>query len=614
MAVLPPIRGPIKYLAELFKTTSYDPRLAIADAVFDRSYNIYGFSVAPLIVAPTNYWIIWGGYFDNPVGYGISIYMNQFLTEVFSTVMLETTANSFYIDIINNILYINIPRLPWQYADEFSAAYASSGTAFTTAPKDERNLSDVYYESVKTYPRMKVPTLNNKLNDVISGIIVYNDFSIVIDNSDGLFDDINIIDFFNTPIQIGKTDIEATSVTDFNRIRLGLVDDIAVAFDTLQIKGVDQFYRMNKDFCRKFTLAEYPNLDDGDVNTDIPVAWGPVLGVGLVEIDKDAGTPPEWIEYIAIDPDYITSVEEVYDSDGNTLTHSFDAGTGVITITELDIGGEVIEAECANVTGKLDSRIGVIIIEALESNENISYVPGLWDVAETDLYLDFCASVGFLFTGGTTRDLIEQVLKNDTAFLIQKNNGLLSLRQWGQEYDTWEISSWLATAKPKKNFKDASKYFCSTVHILSHKNHNNDNYTQTYIDNTRESEIFENYRRSYSAIFQTDLLDDLDISDLAWRLLQRFGTVRETVTVGFGVDTFQINLLDTIVYDCIINDRQFSTYEAWTVKECDPGQDTMVMEGASWDYEVRTVSTGEFRSISTSPMGEFRTIRNTVTI
>ena len=84
-----------------------------------------------------------------------------------------------------------------------------------------------------------------------------------------------------------------------------------------------------------------------------------------------------------------------------------------------------------------------------------------------------------------------------------------------------------------------------------------------------------------------------------------------TVTVGFGVDTFQVNLLDTILYDCKINGRQFSTYEAWTVKECDPGQDTMVLEGASWDYEYRTVTTGEPRTVTT---GEFRTYRNAVTI
>jgi len=611
MALLPPIRGPIKYLAELFREEEFDPRLATADDVFDRSYNIYAFSIAPLVTDPTNYWIMWGGWFDNPVGYGLSVFMNLFLTEQFSTALLISTENSFYIDRVNNILYMNIPRLPWQYFDAYSAVYNSSGTAFTTAPKDEKNLSDIYYEAVKVLPRMKVPTLNNKLNDVISGIVVYNDFTININNADGLFDGLDIIDFFNTPIQIGKTDAEVISVEDFNRIRYGLVDDISVAFDQLQIKGVDQFYRMNSDFCRKFTLDEYPNLDDGDVNENIPVLWGPALGMDLTQINKDTSTPPEWIDYIAVDPRYITAVTAVYDEDGNTLTHTFDPETGIIQVTELDGDGEVIEAESIDVTGKTDSRIGQVIIDALSENENIPYVTGVWDVTETDLYLGICASVGFPFTGGTTKELIEAVLKNDSAFLIQKNNGLLTLRQWGQEYETHEISSWLTTGKPKKNFKDASKYFCSSVEIKSHKNYSADNYTQTYIDDSRESEIFEKYRRSYLASFETDLLDDDDIEALATRLLQRFGTVRETVTAGFGVDTFQVNLLDTIVYNALVNDRQFSTYEAWVVKECDPGQDTMVLEGASWDYEYRTVSTGEYRTLST---GELRQIRNAVTI
>jgi hypothetical protein len=579
MALLPPIRGPIKYLAELFKIEEFDPRLAIADSVFDRSYNIYAFSIAPHITDPTNYWIAWGGWFDNPVGYGLSVFMNLFLTEQFSTDLLQSTENSFYIDRTNNILYINIPLKPWEYFDAFSALYNSSGTAFTTAPKDSNNLSDIYYEAVKVYPRMKVPTLNNKLNDVISGIVVYNDFTITIDNSDGMFNDAVIIDFFNTPIQIGKTDADVSSVEDFNRIRFGLVDDIAIAFDQMQVKGVDKFYRMSSDYCRKFTKDEYPNLDDGDVNEDIPVAWGSVLGVSLVEVNKDTGSPPEWIDYIAIDPNYITDATALYDGDGNSLTFTFYPATGIIRATELDGDGEVIEAESADVTGKADSRIGQIIIDALSENENIPYVVGVWDVTETNLYLALCASVGFYFDGGTTKDLMEAVLKNDNAFLIQKNNGLLTIRQWGQEYDTHEIYSWLTTEKPKKNFKDASKYFCSSVEIKSHKNHSSSNYTQTYIDDTREAEIFENYRRSFLASFETDLLSDDDISDLASRLLQRFGVVRETLQVGFAVDTYQINLLDKIIYSAEINDRLFSGYEEWIVKECDPAQDTIILEG-----------------------------------
>jgi hypothetical protein len=341
---------------------------------------------------------------------------------------------------------------------------------------------------------------------------------------------------------------------------------------------------MNSDFCRKFNQDDYPNLDDNDVNNDIPVAWGAVYGIGLTEVNRSTASPPTWIDYIAVDPRYITSVSAVYDGDGNSLTHTFYPLTGVIRVTQLGGDGEVIEAESCNVTGMVHNKIGEIIIHALSENENIQYVTGVWDIDETNKYLDICASVGFYFDGGTTRDLIEGVLKNDNAYLIQKNNGLLTLRQWGQEYDIHTIYSWLATQKPKKNFKDASKYYCSSVEILSRKNHDNDKYLNTYLDESREAEIFEKYKRSFLASFETDLLTDTDREDLATRLLERFGTVRETLQVGFGADLFQVNLLDTIVFEPTINDREYSAYSEWIVKECDPGQDTVTIEGLRVGY------------------------------
>ena len=183
MGVLQPTRGPVKYAAELFRIDDFDPRLAIADGVHDREYNIYAFSIAPLVIDPENYWVAWGGHFDNYVGYGVQLFFNQFLTEVFLTASLENTANSFYVDVANNIVYLNIPHKPWQYSKAFSALYENSGSTFTTAPKDPANLSDVKYGAVSAHPRMRVPSVKNQLNDIISGIIVYNDFSIQIDKS-----------------------------------------------------------------------------------------------------------------------------------------------------------------------------------------------------------------------------------------------------------------------------------------------------------------------------------------------------------------------------------------------------------------------------------------------
>lgn len=587
MSELTPIRGTIKYIAELFKKneTDFDPRLATSPNNIDRSYNIYAFSVAALITDSTNYWIVWGGYFDNPVGYGLQIFLNRFLVEVFILSNLLSTENSFYVDQNNDIVYMNIPRKPWQYFSAYATLYNNFNSTFSSAPKNANNASDVYYGTVKTIPRMKVPSFDNKLNDIISGITVYNDFQISIFNHDGEFDGLDIIEYFNTPIQISKGNGDLTSIEDFNRIRYGLIQDIDVSFDTLQIKGVDQFYLMNKDFCKKFTIDDYPNIPDDNINNDIPVAWGDVIGISVFEINRDSADPCTWIEYIAIDRDYITAVDAVYDENGNELTFSFDSDTGIIRVTELDDDGEAIESESADVTGKIDSRLGKIIIEALEENENIAYVTGIWDIDETDDYLDICPDLGFYFDGGITRDLIEDVLKNDNAFLIQKNNGLLTLRRWGETYNVHTIPTYLTTQKPKKNFNDASKYFCSTIKIKSQKNYVNDNYLSIYIDDSLESSIFETYRRSFTAEFETDILNESDIEDLAERLLDRFGNVRETIIIGLGVDTFQINLLDTILYEAWINDdRSFSEYTEWIVKECDPGQDTLTMEGTGIRY------------------------------
>lgn len=580
----PVLKQPAKYISELFQNYDWDPRVAIADNQYSRQYNIYQFSVAALITDTDNYWIQWGGHFDNPVGYNFQVYFNEFLVEVFSGSNLVATDNSFYIDQDNDILYIHIDYKPWRYFDAFSAIYQASETTFSTGPKDEINPSDNKYGAIKVLPRMKVPTLNNKLNNIISGVVTYNSFSIQIDNADGKYDDSDILKFFNTPMQVSKTIENAETIEDFNKIRYGIINDINLDFKVMNIKATDRFYMMDTEFCKAFTTVDYPNLPDENIDELMPVAWGAVKKVAVFQIDKDTGSPPEWIDYIILNPDYITAVSYVYDADGNTLTHSFDSGTGIVRVTELDGEGEVIEAECADVTGDTDNLIGEIVIAALERNENISYVQGIWDVTETQKYLDICATIGFYFEGGTTKELIKGILKNDIAFLIQKNNGLLTLRQWGQEYETHFIPFWINTKNPKKNFKDASKYFCSSVRIFYNKDYNENKYTEKYLDDSQEKDIFAEYRKSYTAPFKTDLLVADDREDLADRILDRFGQLRETLKVSVGVDTFEINLLDTINFEAYINDRIFSEYSSWIVKECDPGQDEIIVEGLEVNY------------------------------
>jgi len=69
-------------------------------------------------------------------------------------------------------------------------------------------------------------------------------------------------------------------------------------------------------------------------------------------------------------------------------------------------------------------------------------------------------------------------------------------------------------------------------------------------------------------------------------MIQRFGRIRETIKIGVGYDTYAINLLDKVTFICNINNRDFSSYYTWIVKEADPGQDEIVIEGDDIAYYI----------------------------
>jgi hypothetical protein len=574
------IEHPVKFIAELFRSYDFDPRLSIPDLVFDRVYNIYHFSVAPLITDEDNYWIKWGGTFDNPVGYGMQIFFNQFLVEVFLSATLIALENSFWIDKDNDKVYIHLPRNPWGFYEwQVDLLMIDDDSAFASAPKDINNLSDTIYDGTKFNPVMSVPSLQNKLNDIISGIYFYSIFDITIDNSDGKYDRFNVEQFYNTPMQISKSSDNAQSVEDFERVKYGIISDITVAFDQMRVEASDILYTLNADYCRKFTVEEFPNIEESLINKNIPVAWGDINGVELFQVDKSDADPPTWADYIAVDNEYLTAVDAVYDDDGAELVFSYNATTGIIRVTSVDEDGEVIEGKSADVAGLTDNSIGDVVIYALTERERLPYSVGIWDIDETDRYLAKAYSVGYYFNGGTTRQLIEGVLKNDSVFLIQKNNGLLTLRRWGDVFDQHDIPSWTVTKKPEKNFKDASQLFCSSVKILSEKKYSSGVFQKTYINDTSEIDIFKETKKSFLAEFETALLDDDDIEAFSVLLINRFGTVRETLRVGVGLDTHDVNLLDTVNLNITINGRNFSDYRTWLVKGVDPGQDELILEG-----------------------------------
>ena len=552
----------IKYLVELFFKNTYPPDRGLSTNTYDRLYDIY-----LLVVGRpdyTTYWDDWGGDYDNPQTSEIRLFFNVFLVEVFTSGDLIAGTNTFYVD--GNDVYFHILKKPWQYFD--SQTSISTLNRFANTVKDEQNPSNAFMtnslgDEVLVPPRLLVPSVNTKLADPISGTIIYGNFNIELINDDGKFDTLDDYDIYNTPITLKRTNVDIPTISDFTTIKYGLGDYIRNDASTATITVAEILRSLTDPATDRLSASEYPNLPTENTDKSIPIGWGTLESVPLIKVDSTAN------KYLALDPDYLTAVSTVYDSDGNSI--SFSVASGVI-----DTGSN--EGATADVTGKTTNTIGEIITEEIEDKGGILYNSSNWDLTETNNYISISAEVGFYFPDGNLRTLVTTVLKNDSAFLMTKNNGLLTLRKWGETYSTHNIDSWKIMSIPSKDTEEAKRYYMNSVVIQYGFQESTGIYELEYKDTSQQLSLFELYRQNRQITFQTKLLNLSDVQSLATLLLNRFGTLSEMTIVPLSEDTTNINMLDKVNLDLTINGRQFSKNTEWIVREVNPGQDTIKLE------------------------------------
>jgi hypothetical protein len=567
--------GRILYLAELFKKTGWEPVLCTTPNNFDRENNIYYLETARDL---TSYWVTtWGGYFDTPDNTNVQILLNQFLLQVTSEALLKATENSFYVS--GTKIYINVPLKPWQYFKYLAELSDSDITSFSSSVKNPLNPSDIKYSGRKFFPKLSAPKLRNKLSDSISGLSLTPIFSFNILNNDGAYDDLDEFNFFNTPAIVKKSTVkDSPDLSDFKIVRRGLIDDVVLDYNKYGIRMADYNKFFTDEVCRKFTVEEFPNIADDVKNKRIPIGYDTLKRIPLIEVDRDSGDPATWVEYVAIEPSQLFSVSKVYSDDGAELT--FSVTNGIIRVTSVDDDGEVIDGKNSDIEGKQGYALGGIITELINDVSVFKYLEGNWDVTETNAYIALSDDVGFYFAGGELKSAIDELLKNDTAFLFAKNDGRLTIRRWGETYDTHTIESWQIN-NPQKIKKDSnvkSKYYLSTAEVNYNKFYDLGSFGDSYIDESKEREIVNEYRKSKIGKFDTALINASDVQNLATRIIDRFGNLNVPVSLDTVYDTAEINLLDRVNLEIQTNDRLFSLFTGWYVREVDPGQDSLLLE------------------------------------
>ncbi len=562
--------GDIKFIVDLVQRHEWPPELSTAVTMPENQKGQI-ISLFETHIPENTYWTAWGGSYDIPTANLLKVLFKDFLSQVMSREALVGTQRSFYVE--GSKVYIHTDYWPWQYKRNETEVVTLQG--FSSQVPNPDNPSDDRLQNgaskVRFPVRLTIPSvMNNKISDIISGIVLYNTFGFELCNEDGFFDKKENTNFFNTPVTIKKTNKKNPVLSDYKTIRSGLVGNFTVSPNSIIIEAEERNRTFDDPVCKTFSREYYPDIQDSDEGKDIPVAWGNIYGAELTKVGAN--------QYIVCDPAYLTTVDAAYDSDGNSV--AFTVSEGILSADD-----QTKTLKRCDFRGSTDNQIGQIITSEIQNKSNYGYFEGNWDISETDKYISRSAKINLFFNSGNVKKLVKECLKNDNAFLLNKNDGRLTLRQWGGSYGVHNIPDWMLTKIRKKTYME-QKHYASSVRVNYLYHEDTEKYEGVWLNKTNEEEIVEKWRKQKRQDYNTLLSQESEAVSLSQRLLDRFSDKREIVSVDVGYDTSLVNPLDTVILGLGINNRAFSETTTWIVREVNPAQDSLVLEAMDSNTDI----------------------------
>jgi len=503
---------------------------------------------------------------------------------------------------------------------------------FLSCPLDNNNPSYNILRNKNVPVRLNVPSINRKLSDNINGIYLNQSFSISLINNDGYFDndkknDVGFLNYnyFGRAIRLYKTTIDNPTFNDFKLIARGKITNIKTSFYEFILDVADDLKSMDNDFIKpiselniSFPFATTPTqvfagggMIDGTLKSNAPYVYGTTL-IDIKQIAHYALIPytywPSANTY-AFDVYYLAEgIQEIlafYNKDGQKIDLAvdrpdmignwegrmrglvvFDNRLNMCTIPrifqapphEYLPADESIIPTHALVKGKY-SNIGDIIKDILYVKQGniIGY-----NNEEYNLFTSKTYNIGISINSGTVKSVIENILKNDNAFLIQQPDGNITIRRYDLDYNKKIIDNKTITKINLKSYDNFINNYASEV-LLRYNlpiDPQNTILPETRIGNVNilNSNSEKIYKRNNLRIFDTQLNNIDNTRSFGNNIIKRFSNAKLLLNIGVGNDISDYNLLDTVDLDLTnINGRNFSNVKKWKIKEINYVQDTLLL-------------------------------------
>ena len=477
-------------------------------------------------------------------------YIAMSITTSYSDML--TTADSFYYDKSNSVLYINTDDEPYN----ISTIDVGLGLTYSKSSNPNGYVSDdgVFYD-----PLLKsIPNITYAKDDFVRSIPKNESLTLQLINTEeeNNLDNIASLDLYGNPARIKIATVDNPTDSDFTEIFSGRIDDIPkVGLDSVTIKLNNQRKFLNVPIAsRTFTTDEYPDLDDDTIGQNIPIAIGQCRNVPCICVNKETSGSTLIYKVCDTDPtsDFHFDIEaiSVVRVDGVTKTASnkdLVNGTFELSDTVAKDGDKFLDVT-ADISGWKTGALGLIensLIAVRTLNEvyaNIPYNSSRYDLVQWDTAQSSAHDISYWTDGAKLRDFIELATQSELGVFTDQPDGLFrfyfsdlsgAASQTIYQYEQFNLPVAVPTVDRVR----------SSVAIKYNREWNT-NKSRQVVDTTNEQSIFQRFRFKERLTVETLLQDKTDAESYATDILSRLN----------AEPTFIIELSLSDYYDLFITD------------------------------------------------------------
>jgi hypothetical protein len=466
--------------------------------------------------------------------------------------LLSLDEAGFYWDDTDELLYVKFPQN--NPPDLFSIVVGVASLVSNKQWIDEENQRS-YDADLVSLPKVK-----KTIDPLFFGRIKLNDATIRLQNVHGAYDFLADFDTYGQEIRIlyGDTDDQ---YTNFRRMWTGFVDDYTITESEAIIRASDTRKLLEKPVpVRFFNQTDYTDLDDSDDGKPIPLAYGLIVDVNPMCVnrsiyDKASAQTYEWKLCDTTDHDGIDSIQAVRYK-GTALTPVSpitDPPTASGQYGSVDLAEGTFETYKAD-DDEYDFRDLSVDFTGVE-NDGTAIETGL------DVIVDLISTYGDIpFSNvrynesqwtSATSDNVGLYVKKDSTIAKEIERIAASLRiQFDVQGDgRFTVRRFDPTAEPVYTVREdeildpisavySSEEFASRIYVEYQGG------VYRYTDD--ENEIIDRYKTTRAKTFETILTNEADATDFATDVMSLIKDLPPLISVTVPIPTTDLAIEQNI--------------------------------------------------------------------